>query len=209
MATTIPEVRPTSSLAPTGILMAEHRNIEKVLACLERMADEFETAGALNLEVAGDALEFLRTYADRLHHGKEEANLFPAMEGRGLPADVGPTAVMREEHRMGRGLIRDMGDAVARGSVDGFAGAAREYVLLLREHILKEDQVLFPMADKMLPPSDHDDLLRVFARVESADIGADTVRRMLDACGRLCARYGVTEAPRPAPGAACGHCCGH
>jgi hemerythrin-like domain-containing protein len=197
------------SLSPTGVLMAEHRNIEKVLACLERMAEEFEEAGALDAAVAGEALEFLRTYADRLHHAKEETHLFPAMEGHGLQAEVGPTAVMREEHRIGRGFVKDMGDAVARKDLDAFTGAARQYVELLREHIMKEDQVLFPMADSILPAAEQDELRAIFARVESADLGPETLGRMLAASAKLCARYDVTVVPRPAAGGGCGHCCGH
>ncbi len=199
--------RPTT-LTPTGILMAEHRNIEKVLACLDRMADAFEEAGALDAKVAGDALEFLRTYADRLHHGKEEANLFPAMEERGIPREVGPTAVMRQEHDIGRGLVRDMGAAVEGKDLAGFVAAARDYVGLLREHIAKEDQILFPMADSIIPAGEQEGLLDAFQRVEERDIGPDMLGRMIAVCGSLCARYGVTEAPRAVAGSACGHCCG-
>lgn len=199
-----------ATLTPTAILMAEHRNIEKVLACLERMADAFEASGEMDRRPAGDALEFLRTYADRLHHGKEEANLFPAMEERGVPREMGPTAVMRQEHDMGRGLVRDMAAAIEAGDLDGFVAAARDYVGLLRDHIAKEDQVLFPMADGILPPEQQDELLRIFERVEERDIGPDAIGRMIAICGSLCARYGVVEAPSAVrSGGGCGQCCGH
>jgi hemerythrin-like domain-containing protein len=198
----------TAARTPTGILMAEHRNIEKVLACLERMAEEFEGSGALVPAVAGDALEFLRTYADRLHHGKEEAELFPAMERRGIPEHAGPTAVMRAEHVEGRARIRAMGEAVERNRTGDFVREARGYVDLLRDHILKEDQVLFPMADGILPEGEQARLLGVFDRVEASDIGPDTMKRMLAVRDALCARYGVVEVPRPAAGG-CSGCCGH
>lgn len=198
----------TATLTPTGILMAEHRVIEKALACLAKMADEFEEKNAVETGVAGEVIEFLRTFADRCHHGKEEMNLFPAMEGRGLPVDVGPTAVMRSEHVMGRGFIREMAEAVDRGSSLAFVAAARRYVELLTEHILKEDQVLFPMADKMIPQEEQERLLAAFERVEERDIGPGVHDRMLGIADRLCARYGVTEVARPGSGA-CGHCCGH
>jgi hemerythrin-like domain-containing protein len=194
--------------APTAVLMNEHRNIEKALAGLERMAEAFEETGKMVPADAAAAVEFLRTYADRLHHGKEEANLFPAMEARGLPCDVGPTAVMREEHRVGRAFIQDMADGIAENDTAAFVAAARGYVELLREHILKEDQILFPMADRLLPPEEHESLGRIFEKVEKKDVGVETVAALLASVDRLCAAYGVAEIPR-AEGGSCGHCCGH
>jgi hemerythrin-like domain-containing protein len=200
--------KPAPLLAPTAVLMNEHRNIERALAALERMAKAFEASGRIDAEPAGQAVEFLRSYADRLHHGKEEANLFPAMEARGLPAEVGPTAVMRQEHNMGRAFTREMGDALAEGDTRAFVAAARDYVELLREHIMKEDQVLFPMADRLLPAEDQDALRGIFEKVERIDVGTDRVASLLATVDGLCARYGVTEIPR-ASGGPCGHCCGH
>jgi hemerythrin-like domain-containing protein len=198
----------TPALAPTAILMNEHRNIEKGLAALEAMAGAFEAEERIDPSPAAEAIEFLRTYADRLHHGKEEANLFPAMEARGLPSEVGPTAVMREEHREGRALIQDMADALAGSDAPAFVRAARGYVELLRSHIAKEDQIVFPMADRLLPAGDQDSLRSIFEKVERRDVGVETVAALLGSVDRLCARYGVTEIPR-AEGGACGHCCGH
>lgn len=195
-------------LMPTAVLMNEHRNIEKALAGLERMAEAFEETGRMVPAHAGEAIEFLRTYADRLHHGKEEANLFPAMEARGLPSDVGPTAVMREEHRVGRAFIQDMADGVAENDVVAFVAAARGYVELLREHILKEDQIVFPMADRLLPPEEHESLRVIFEKVERKDVGVEKVAALLASVDRLCSTYGVTEVPR-AEGGSCGACCGH
>ncbi len=194
--------------SPTAVLMNEHRNIEKALAGLERMAEAFEETGKLVPADAAEAVEFLRTYADRLHHGKEEANLFPAMEARGLPSDVGPTAVMREEHRIGRAHIQDMADGIAENDTVAFVAAARGYVELLREHILKEDQIVFPMADRLLPPEEHESLRAIFDRVERRDVGVERVAALLASVDRLCATYGVGEIPR-AEGGSCGHCCGH
>jgi len=198
----------TPALAPTAILMNEHRNIEKGLAALEAMAEAFEAEERIDPSPAAEAIEFLRTYADRLHHGKEEANLFPAMEARGLPSEVGPTAVMREEHREGRALIQDMADALSGSDAAAFVTAARGYVGLLRSHIAKEDEIVFPMADRLLPAAEQDSLRSIFEKVETRDVGVERVASLLAAVDRLCAKYGVTEVPR-AEGGACGHCCGH
>lgn len=172
-------MQPTAAtLSPTRMLMDEHRVIEIVLAVLDRMADLAFAKGIVDPAPAREAITFLREFADRFHHGKEEARLFPAMEGFGLPSDAGPTAVMRHEHEVGRAHVRRMDLAVADfekgapGASDRFAFEARGFVDLLRDHIAKEDQVLFPMADRMLPPAAQDVLLRDFRTFEAQDAGA-------------------------------------
>ena len=194
---------------PTSILMSEHRVIERMLVVLDRMADEFLEAGAVNAPLAAEAVDFLRTFADRCHHGKEEVNLFPAMERLGLPREAGPTAVMRQEHTVGRSLTSSLAVAAEKGDVRRFADTARAYTGLLREHILKEDQVLFPMADEMLTPDMQADLLRAFERVEHDDLGPGTHERLLGVVERLCDRFGVPETVPSKVGGCGGGGCGH
>lgn len=95
--------------------------------------------------------EFLRDFADRHHHAKEEDLLFPWMGAMGMPIDAGPIACMLQEHDLGRAYVRDILAAasdlpaarkVAAGALDGFA-------ILLEQHIMKEDQILFAMADRL------------------------------------------------------------
>jgi hemerythrin-like domain-containing protein len=181
----------------TEILMEEHRVIERVLACIERIADDAEAKHLIDVASATDAILFMRTFADACHHAKEEERLFPAMERFGLPKEVGPTAVMRQEHEMGRGHVRAMDAAVAAaanssaGAVERFVAESRALVELLRAHITKEDQILFPMADRMLPPDVQDELLRGFAHAELHEMGEGTHERFLSIADQLEARWGI------------------
>lgn len=182
-------------MRPTEILMHEHRLIERVLDCLERLADAARSPAGLDAAAARDALAFLREFADACHHGKEEDQLFPVLESRGLSAEAGPTAVMRHEHRLGRALIGRMSAAVDDPAADGaaaaFAGAADEYVALLREHIRKEDHCLFPLADRALGPADEAALLERFERAEREAPGPDALARYTPVAEDLERRVGV------------------
>lgn len=137
----------------TSRLRDEHQHILEVagaLAVLVRAAEE----GRWDVDAFADCVTFIRLFADACHHGKEEDLLFPELEAAGLPRDQGPIAVMLEEHRQGRAYARHMAGALegARaGDPEAQATlrtAATGYVNLIRGHILKEDHMLFQMADQ-------------------------------------------------------------
>jgi hemerythrin-like domain-containing protein len=192
----------------TDILMDEHRVIEQVLNCLEKLADRCEAGEELDGPSAREALAFFRNFADRCHHGKEEGHLFPLLEARGLPRERGPTGVMLHEHEEGRQLIAALGQAVERDAPGEFARHARAYVRLLREHIRKEDHCLFPMAAGILSDGEAEALRRSFENLESAEMGEGTHEYYLQRANDLADRLGVQRAQVTAT---CGHgsCCHH
>ncbi len=195
---------------PSDILKSEHRVIEQVLLCLERMTDECEQRGRLDAETARKAVDFFRHFADGCHHSKEEKHFFPGMEAIGFPRDGGPTGVMFHEHELGRQHIRRMDEAIdlaAEGqpeAVAQFAGHARSYVALLREHISKEDHCLFTMADRAFSPAQQAAMLEKFEHVESQEVREGIHQRYLDLAHDLAKRYDVEPANVPGGG-----CCGH
>lgn len=183
----------------TEILTEEHRVIERVLAALEKMADRYEAAKRVDAPEATEVIDFFRNFADRCHHGKEEARLFPLLEQHGFSPESGPTAVMRLEHDQGRAHVKSMADAVARtehgdkAAWTDFVAHARGYSALLRDHIQKEDHCLFAMANASLSEQDQERLLAEFEHVEGKDMGAGTHERYLALAGRLAERYGVSN----------------
>lgn len=196
----------------TDVLMDEHRVIEQVLSCLEKLANRCEAGEKLDSTSALEALAFFRNFADRCHHGKEEGRLFPLLEGRGLPREGGPTGVMRREHDEGRRLLQGMADAVAApegpSAAGRFAAFARRYVDLLREHIRKEDGCLFPLADRALSAQDQEALREAFGAMEHEEMGEGTHETYLALADELADRWGVPKVCNAAgAGRACG--CGH
>jgi hemerythrin-like domain-containing protein len=184
-------------MKPTEILVQEHRVIQRVLDCLEILADEAERRQQIDQLAATEAVDFFRHFADGCHHAKEENQLFPAMERKGFRPDTGPVAVMLYEHEMGREAVRGMerevdqqtkGDAQA---AHRFVGHARRFITLLREHIDKEDHCLFAMADQALSEEDQAELLERFAEAEREVIGEATKEKYVDLANRLAQRCGL------------------
>jgi hemerythrin-like domain-containing protein len=190
----------------TEILMDEHRVIEQVLNCLEKLADRCEAGEKLDGRSALEALEFFRNFADRCHHGKEEGHLFPLLEARGLRRQGGPTGVMLHEHEEGRGLVTAMARAVEHDRPHEFVRHARAYVGLLREHIRKEDHCLFPMAASLLSGTDAESLGERFEHVEHAEMGEGAHERYLRLANDLADRLEVNRAQ---VSSSCGCACSH
>jgi hemerythrin-like domain-containing protein len=195
-------------MGPTEILSAEHRVIEQVLDCLAKMAAGVRRGDDLDRARATQAIEVLRTYADRIHHGKEEDRLFPSLHERGLPRHVGPVAVMLHDHEVGRGLIRRMADVLEGGGAAGpreFADAAQAYVEMLRDHIAKEDGVLFPLAESVLDPDGAERLRAELERFDREDLEPGLLERMLVTAEALARHYDVPLAAQRSKPEASGH----
>ena len=166
--------------SPTDVLRDEHRVILMALDLLETAA---RRAAAGPPPPAGwweAALGWLRSFADRNHHAKEEDALFPAMIKAGVPSGGGPIDVMLEEHTQGRALIAAMA-----GDPAGRADTARAYVALLRHHIDKENGVLFPLADAVLDEQAVGGVAGAFERVEAEQGAAASIAAAEAALARL------------------------
>jgi hemerythrin-like domain-containing protein len=147
------------------------------LDALETEISQIEAGRAPDRVYFEKVVEFLRTFADKCHHGKEEHLLFKTMVDRGFPREVGPIAVMLHEHEVGRAFVRGISEAAASAAGDPGAArriidSARGFIQLLRGHIDKENTILFPMADNVLTPEDQAHLKEEFERFESQETGA-------------------------------------
>ncbi len=153
-------------------LVNEHEAILSSLNILDRMISGIEIENEVDSQDMTNFIDFLKEFADKCHHGKEEGLLFPAMVEAGIPESGGPIGVMLQEHQEGRRLIRQMADALA-GEVntEGLIQAARDYIFLLKNHIKKENLVLFPMAEKALEPQKLELLYKGFVKHEENVIG--------------------------------------
>ena len=101
-----------------------------------------------------------------LHFASEEERLFPAFEARtGMRS--GPTVVMRMEHAQMRELLSRMRDALEAKDAAAFAGAAETLLILMQQHNMKEEQILYPMCDRALG-ADQALVADVVARLERA-----------------------------------------
>ncbi|MBM4060249.1 MAG: hypothetical protein FJ265_03995 [Planctomycetes bacterium] len=153
---------------PIDVLLGEHRTILQVLDEVERESRRLEATGVLRESFWQDLLRFCDEFDAGLHHQKEEHLLFPALEASGLSPTTGPTAVLRDEHLRSRFWRQRIEQALQQRDRARLLAAAGSFLDLNRAHVLKENQILFPLARRLLQPGDLARLHREF-RLLAAD----------------------------------------
>jgi hemerythrin-like domain-containing protein len=175
----------------TDILMSEHRVIERVLTVMEKAVEALSNNGTVKPDFFLDAADFIKGFADGCHHAKEEKVLFEAMVKAGVPKAGGPVGMMLLEHEQGRAFVRAMRAGAEKWQTGDDAGrkevtdAAAGYVDLLRAHIYKEDQILFPLADQVILPAAQLQVAVDFERIEHEETGEGVHEKYLALADKL------------------------
>ncbi len=182
----------------TEMLKEEHRGVKLALRILDqlaaRIADNPGGESAAHTEDFAKLIEFSRVFVDKCHHAKEEEVLFPALLAAGLPREGGPVQVMLAEHAAGRNLVAAMEAALTRYRSGALAAAAlseaaRDYAELLTNHIDKEDNVLYPIADARIGADIQAGMVEAFENIEADRIGAGTHARFHEMLKEFKSKY--------------------
>ena len=189
----MPKIEEKNNFASaTAELSVEHQHILKVLSALRAQCDRVEAGAAPDREFFLKALGFIRNYADKFHHAKEEDILFPALSSPGVEMHCDPREQMLHEHELGRGFVRGMDAALKEGRPVELVENARNYCGLLEQHIYKEDNILYPMAEEALGPARSAELKKRFAAVD-AKFAASVKGSALISCQRTMPSLSISK----------------
>jgi hemerythrin-like domain-containing protein len=179
----------------TEQLKNEHEAVKLMMKILDAACGNLKAGNKPHIADFEDMIDFLKVFVDRCHHGKEEQILFPQMEKAGVSKENGPIGVMLAEHEQGRGYIRGMSQAIAdykSGKTDAtqllFENVAL-YIELLDQHIFKENNVLFAMADKLFSEEIQNQLFDRFEELEEKVIGMGKHEELHRRLEKLSAAY--------------------
>ncbi len=161
----VKKMRMTS--ATLKMLAQEHENILKVAEALGKECDLIEQREDIDERFFMGVIAFVRNYADKFHHAKEEDILFKefeklAKEGR---LHCNPIEQMLFEHDEGRKFIAAMANALEKKDKKNLIKNSLCYVNLIQEHIFKEDNILYPMADNALNEETKREMLKKFKEI--------------------------------------------
>ncbi len=172
-------------------LRDEHEGILHALDIIKKIVIKVKTGSLDDTEDITEIIDFFKVFADKCHHGKEEGLFFPAMEKAGIPSENGPIAQMLYEHVKGREYIAAMSDSVSvrPPRKDDFISAAQNYIGLLRSHIDKENNILFPLGDRKIREEVQQELLSDFNDFEEKVMGQGVHEKLHELLERFGKKY--------------------
>lgn len=152
----------------TKNLEDDHVHILKLITIMEKIVEE----NGSDTDHIEAIVEIIRNFADGIHHAKEENIFFPFLSDKGFSPQQGPVAVMLHEHVLGREFVKNISDNIPllksgnKTVLPEIHKNMSGYSDLLKNHIAKENNILFKMTDRVLSDSDHKKLLASFEEAE-------------------------------------------
>ena len=182
------------------VMKEEHANIKRMVTVIRQICCNILEGGEVPVSDFRNITDFIKNYADHHHHGKEEAFLFPEMVSRlGKTADNLVTHGMLVEHNLGRNYNMGLGMALnayeASPSTQlklDIVGNAFGYAYVLSEHILKENNVVYPFAEKNLPAEILDKVNEDSKKYEEETMLKGVQKHYLDMLESLEKKYGIS-----------------
>ncbi|MDY2960659.1 MAG: hemerythrin domain-containing protein [Hornefia sp.] len=183
----------------TECLIFEHDNIVRMLNVIRHACSGILEGAEINDADFRNMIDFVRNYADKHHHGKEEKILFPEMVSKlGSVAETLITHGMLVEHDLGRSHILGLETALNEYKENkttehklDILTEAMAYAHLLQIHIEKENSVVFTFAERQLGEDVFSEIDKRCKDFEKAAEEAGTQKHYLDMLSRLEAKYTV------------------
>lgn len=138
----------------TASLRRDHELIEKVIKAMESTIQLLNDGKQIPESILLPVIDFSKNFTDVCHHSKEENSLFPALEQAGMPRNMGPIAMMLMDHERSREIGKEMEksakDYLSSGNSTKLINDMQQYVEHITEHLWKENNRLFMMAEARL-----------------------------------------------------------
>ncbi len=138
----------------TTSLRRDHELIEKVIKAMEATIQLLNDGKQIPESILYPVIDFSKNFTDVCHHSKEENALFPALEQAGVPRNMGPIAMMLIDHERSREIGKHMEEStkeyIDSGNSANLINDMKEYTEHITEHLWKENNKLFMMAEARL-----------------------------------------------------------
>jgi hemerythrin-like domain-containing protein len=182
-------------MLPTENLIQEHKTIIEILNIIKKIADNIKQKKVFYTMDIEKIVDFLTGFWDKCHNEKEEKALYPELISSRIQIEDNSIAGISNEHTKGRIYIKEMSYSIMNCklghafSCEKLADCLINYSTLLRNHIQKEEEILFPLINQTLTDKKQKDILHSFEKIEEESIGHQVQEKYNDLLNYLRMKY--------------------
>jgi len=159
----------------SSIMLEEHENILAVVQSVEQNIEKLEDDFDLDKDYYFSVLQFLREYADGVHHAKEEDILFKVVADLELDKQDEEIKRLVHQHIISRDIFGRIEENISNSNINKLIANFKQYISMIRAHIKEEDELLFPLLEKSLNKASKELIL---TRFKEADAEINMVKYM-------------------------------
>lgn len=165
------QLKNRNKMTATENLISEHKYIIELLGIMSKISEKIISNEVFYTRDIEDIIHLLKHFIENSHHKKEEI-FYPALTAAELPNDREELSIMFYEHALARNYIKDISSCVINCKIGNsfsqelLAESMMKYVVLLKNHIRKEEKIIFPMANKILDEDEQVEIYKQFEKIE-------------------------------------------
>ena len=166
-------------MKPTDNLIIEHREISELLNIMSVIAENIKSKDVFYPNDVDDIIDSLIILLDKSHHGKEEEVFYPELLLSGIPKEKAPLSIINYEHMLAKRYLNEINSCVVNCKIgNDFSGelladSLTNYVVVIQNHIQREEENVFPLANKTFSVEKQKEIYQKFEDIEQKNITHD------------------------------------
>jgi hemerythrin-like domain-containing protein len=176
-------------MKPTDNLIIEHREISELLNIMSIIAENIKSKDVFYPNDVEEIINYLIIILDKSHQGKEDGVLYPELILSGIPKETAPLSIINYEHNLAKHYLNDINSCVVNCKIgNDFSGelladSLTNYVIVIQNHIQREEEIVFPLANEVLSDEKQNEISQKFEDIEQKNMAhnfADHFNKLLN-----------------------------
>jgi len=159
-------------MTPTENLINEHKKINELLDIMSKIALKIKSKDVFYPNDVEEVVKYLINIIENSHHGKEDDVFYPELISSGIPKETAPLSIINYEHLISVNYLKDISSCVVNCKIgNDFSGelladSLTNYVIAIKNHIQREEEIVFPIANEVFSIEKQNDILQRFEIIE-------------------------------------------
>ena len=182
-------------MKPTDNLILEHREINELLDIMSNIALKIKSKDVFYPNDVEEIINYLIVLIDKSHQGKEDEVFYPELISSGIPKETAPLSIINYEHTLSKRYLNDISSCVVNCKIgNDFSGelladSLTNYVVVIKNHIQREEEIVFPIANEVLSDEKQNEISQRFEDIEKKNISHSFLERFNRLVNKLKSKY--------------------